>query len=84
MHGVLGGLEEFSGSFVDDILTYSYCCWEEHLWHIKEVLERLRISGLMARLNKCVWGAKKVEYLGLLIGDGECSRSRRCVSTRNL
>ncbi len=35
------------------------------------VLKSLQEAGLTAKPSKCVWGKAKLEYLGLIIGDGE-------------
>ena len=42
--------------------------WEDHLTHIQTVLEALRINGLTAIPQKCVWGARQSEYLGHVVG----------------
>lgn len=47
--------------------------WEEHLCHIRLVLESLSANGLTAKPSKCVWAANKVEYLGFVVGDGQAS-----------
>ena len=69
MDGVLDGLEQYSGAYIDDILIFSET-WTNHLWHIKHVLDRLRQNGLTARPKKCEWGANKLEYLGFVVGKG--------------
>ena len=44
--------------------------WIEHLGYVRDVLETLRKVSLTAKLQKCVWGAKTVEYLGHEVGSG--------------
>ena len=70
MHDVLRGQEEHAASYIDDSLVYSLN-WEEHLAHIKAVLEALRQSGLTAKPAKCQWGSSKLEYLGHIVGEGK-------------
>ena len=70
MHDVLRGQEEHAASYIDDILVYSLN-WEEHIAHIKAVLEALRQSGLTAKPAKCQWGSSKLEYLGHIVGEGK-------------
>ena len=41
--------------YLDDILIYSRT-WEEHVRHIKEVLDRLRANKLYAKMSKCEFG----------------------------
>ena len=48
MDVVLRGQEEHASSYIDDILVNSLI-WEEHLTHIKAVLEALRQSSLTAK-----------------------------------
>ena len=47
--------------------------WEEHLAHVRAVLESLRENGLTAKPIKCVWGASGLEYLGYVVGRGKVS-----------
>ena len=60
---------EFSSINIDDIFIYS-STRKEHLEHIRGVLEVLREAGLTGMPNKCVWGARTLEYLGHEIGNG--------------
>ena len=39
--------------------------------HIDSVLEALRATGLTAKPEKCVWGARSLEYLGHKVGLGK-------------
>ena len=50
---VLDGLEEHSGSYIGDIQIHS-SSWEEHLKHVREVLQRLKDNGLTAKPTKSV------------------------------
>ena len=60
-----------------NILVFSNS-WKEHLHHVRdEVLLSLRRNGLTAKLMKCVWGAKELEYLGHKDGGGKvCVRKQ--------
>ena len=65
MQVVLSGLE-WRSSFVfffDDILM----AFDEHLEHIKEVLQQLRAAVLCLKLKKCLFLREKVPYLGHVI-----------------
>jgi len=59
-------LRPFTNSFVvvylDDILIFSKT-WEEHLHHIRQVLQTLRQHKLCANLEKCTFGMTQVQYL---------------------
>jgi hypothetical protein len=73
-------LRDFLGKFVevylDDILIYSRT-WEEHLQHIRAVLQRLREEKLVVKASKCKWGKEEVEYLGHIIGNGRIAADKR-------
>jgi len=53
--------------FLDDILIFSKTR-EEHLAHIREVLERLRKNKLYGKLSKCDFMQKEVSFLGHRLG----------------
>ena len=56
--------------FFDDILVYSKGL-EEHGTHLKAVLEILANNQLYAKMSKCVFATKEVEYLAHVIsGEG--------------
>ena len=62
MDDILGDLP-FCVCYVDDVLIYS-SNKQQHLQHLKIVLERLSNNGLIAREDKCIFGASEVEFLG--------------------
>jgi len=49
--------------YLNDILIYSEDM-ESHQQHVWEVLRRLRLHGLFAKLEKCEFHSDSVEYLG--------------------
>jgi hypothetical protein len=63
-------LRAFIGKFVvvyfDDILIYSRTM-EEHVEHIKMVLEVLRNENLYANMEKCTFCTDKVVFLGFVV-----------------
>ena len=52
--------------YLDNILIYSDS-EEEHIWHIREVLHRLRQHNLYTHANKCFFHVQTVEYLGYIL-----------------
>eukprot|EP00955_Chlamydomonas_euryale_P109769 365952-Chlamydomonas_euryale.AAC.10 len=67
MHDVLRPfLDRFCVCYLDDILIYS-SSMEEHLHHVKEVLQVLRQHKLIAKHSKCVFGLQQVDFLGHVI-----------------
>jgi hypothetical protein len=53
--------------FLDDILIFSKT-EEEHIRHVREVLQRLRQHKLYLKLSKCEWMQDEVEFLGHRLG----------------
>ena len=65
-------LRKFVVVFLDDILIFSRT-WEEHVGHIRTVLDALRENQLYGKLTKCEFGVRSVLFLGHQI-DGEYIR----------
>ena len=53
-------------SWLDDILIASVT-WDEHLTSIIKVLSRLLAAGLSVNFAKCIFGAARQEFLGMII-----------------
>ncbi|GET53867.1 retroviral-like aspartic protease 1 [Rhizophagus irregularis DAOM 181602=DAOM 197198] len=71
-------------AFIYDIIIYSKN-WNEHLQHIKTVLEELRKANMMLKLKKCEWAKKNVEYLGHIVGtDGLKPDDKKIEKIKNL
>ena len=52
--------------YFDDILIYSRTK-EEHVEHIKMVLEVLRTEKLYANLDKCIFCTDKLVFMGFVV-----------------
>ena len=65
-------LDVFVIVYIDDILIFSKT-WEEHLKHIKVVLDILRKEKLFGKISKCAFGVTQVEYLGHIISQNGIS-----------
>jgi len=65
-------LRSFTNSFMmvylGDIIIFSHS-WEEHLHHIRQVLQTLRQHKLCANLEKCTFGMTQVQYIGYIINE---------------
>jgi hypothetical protein len=53
--------------YVDDLIIYSETL-EEHVRHIRQVLERLAKAGIYAKLAKCQFGVEELKFLGHIVG----------------
>ncbi len=63
MDQVLCGLEGFCFDYVDDLLVAS-SSREEHIRHLRLILERLDAHGLTINLSKCAFGMPSLDFLG--------------------
>jgi hypothetical protein len=56
--------------YLDDILIFSKSR-EEHVKHVKQVLDVLRKEKLFLKMSKCEFGKTSLIYLGHIVGGGE-------------
>ena len=70
MEVVLHECYGFSAPYIDDVLVFSMSV-SEHVQHLREVLGKLEEYGMTVKESKCVFGRRKLEYLGHLIGGGQ-------------
>ncbi|GBG60186.1 hypothetical protein CBR_g3430 [Chara braunii] len=61
-------LEEYVLIYLDDILVYSRTL-EDHIRHLRDVLQRLRKHDFYAKLSKCHFAQRKVDFLGHHVSD---------------
>lgn len=59
-------LDRFVLVYLDDILIYSKT-YEEHLEHLRTILQVLRDNKFYCKRSKCLFAATEVEYLGHLL-----------------
>jgi hypothetical protein len=59
-------LRRFVLVFFDDILIYNKT-WDDHLRHLRAVLDELRHHQLFVKRTKCSFGASSIAYLGHVI-----------------
>jgi hypothetical protein len=76
-------LDKFVVVFIDDILIYSQS-EEDHVDHLKMVLQRLREHQLYAKLSKCEFLIDEVMFLGHIINkDGLVVDPKKVVDILN-
>ncbi|GFV88298.1 retrovirus-related Pol polyprotein from transposon 17.6 [Trichonephila clavipes] len=73
---ILSGCEKYATPYLDDIAIFSET-WEEHLKHLKEILERLKKANLTIKPSKCKFAQREVQYLGHVVGRGKRSPAER-------
>ena len=62
-------LDKFVVVFIDDILVFSKI-EEEHVEHLRLVLQKLREHKLYAKRSKCEFWLKEVSFLGHVVSNG--------------
>ena len=60
-------LDDFVIAYLDDILIFSGT-WDEHVRHVKKVLDTLQRENLYVKLSKCEFGNTALVYLGHILG----------------
>jgi hypothetical protein len=59
-------LDDFASAYLDDVLIYSDS-EEEHVGHVKWIMQRLLEAGLYLKPEKCEFHKETVRYLGSII-----------------
>lgn len=59
-------LGKFVQVYLDDIIIYSNTA-EEHMQHIRCVLQTLQVNELVCKLNKCEFMKQELQFLGFVI-----------------
>ena len=59
-------LDDFCTVYLDDVLVYSNNK-EDHIKHVRKVLDKLHVAKLFLDINKCEFFVNDVKYLGLII-----------------
>ena len=65
MTGILKDFN-FAIAYLDDIIIFSRTV-AEHLFHIKQVFEKLQAAKLSMKLRKCHFFTKEIQYLGHIL-----------------
>ena len=68
MQAVLMGLnpvggQQFVSVYIDDVLVFSQTL-EEHLVHLRLMIQQLQNAGLKLKPSKCQFVRREIEYLG--------------------
>jgi len=62
-------IDKFVIVYLDDICIYSETS-EQHIEHLRLVLQKIREHQLFIKILKCFWGRKETEYLNVIVGNG--------------
>jgi hypothetical protein len=73
-------LDEFVVCYLDDILIFSKN-EKDHEKHVRMVLQKLRDTGLYAKLEKCVFYQPQLEFLGSITSGKGLSMNPKKIQT---
>ena len=74
---------KFIAVYLDDICIFSHT-EEEHLFHLRAVLQRLREHKLYVKPSKCEWLQTTIEFLGHMVnGTGQFINPERATALQN-
>lgn len=59
-------IDNFVSAYLDDILIFSKTR-EEHIRHLRQVLDKLREHKLYAKVSKCKYAQRSVDFLGHVV-----------------
>jgi hypothetical protein len=63
-------LDDFVIVYLDGILIFRGT-WDEHVRHVKKVLDTLKMENLYVKLSKCEFGKTALMYIGHIVGGGQ-------------
>src|SRR2546423_7587859 len=65
-------LQEFLGDFVtvylNDVIIFTKGIFEQHIDHLQQVFEALRVTNLKVKLKKCHFCLPNIYFLGHVVG----------------
>ena len=65
-------LDVYCVIYIDDILIYSETL-EDHKVHVRTILQRLKDNNLYSKIEKCIFHASSVEFLGYVVSSNGIS-----------
>ena len=84
MQSILAGCSEYTFVYLDDILIFSKS-ENDHLNHLRGVLQTLYDNGLYLNLKKCVFAKQKLDFLGHSVSiDGVDVLKNKVAAIKNL
>ena len=70
MDQILQNSSDYAAAYLDDVVVHS-TTWEDHIRHLRDVLQKLREAGLTVKPKKCQFALHSCSYLGHVVGNGE-------------
>lgn len=67
---LLTGCTDYAAAYLDDVVIHS-TNWEDHVRHLRSVLQKLKQAGLTIKPKKCQFAMETCSHLGHVVGNGE-------------
>ena len=78
---ILGpNVQSYCNVFIDDVLIASDS-FDEHLYHLRDILERLQKRGVTLKLSKCVFARNSVKTLGYILSQDGLGKDAEKIQT---
>ena len=69
MDSLIKDKHDFAAAYLDDLIIFSNT-WENHMHHLRTILQQLRKAKLTVKPQKCQFGMAECVYLGHVVGRG--------------
>ena len=69
LNSLIKDKHDFAAAYLDDLVIFS-STWENHMQHLRTILQQLRKANLTVKPQKCQLGMAECVYLGHVVGRG--------------
>ena len=69
MDSLIKDIHDFAAAYLDNLIIFSNT-WEDHMQHLRTILQQLRRVNLTVKPQKCQFGMAECVYLGHIVDRG--------------
>ena len=70
MNTIMADITTFAAAYIGDVVIFSES-FQDHVKHLRVVLQRLEETGLKLKPEKCVIAGRSCQFLGHVVGEGQ-------------
>ena len=70
MNAIMADITTFAAAYIDDVVIFSES-FQDHVKHLRVVLQRLEETGLKLKPEKCIIVGRSCQFLGHVVGEGQ-------------
>ena len=70
INAIVVDLTEYAAAYIDDLIIFSET-FEDHIQHLRTVLQRLQETGLILKPGKCFLAGNSCCFLGHVVGESQ-------------